>query len=111
MSNSPAPGPVTPAVKPQTSPLRCLSGALLAGSLGLLLYRLTQAIALSFATHPLHSENQLVQSITVAVRTLVVGLATMGTGIFSLSALGLIALAVQLLLQRWRQRRTLPPNP
>ncbi len=82
-----------------TTPLRCLTGAFIAGTLGLLLYRLTQAIAYSFATHPLTSQSQIAQGLSVAVRTLVVGLCTMGTGIFSIAALGLIGLAIQILLQ------------
>ncbi|MDS3861062.1 DUF3082 domain-containing protein [Thermosynechococcaceae cyanobacterium BACA0444] len=82
-----------------TTPLRCLTGALVAGTLGILLYRLTQAIAYSFTTHPLHSQSQIAQSLSVAIRTLVVGLSTMATGIFGLAALGLIGLGIQLMLQ------------
>jgi uncharacterized membrane protein (DUF373 family) len=89
---------------PQTSPLKCVTGSLLAGSLALLLYRLTTAIAQSFAAHPLQSHSQIAISISVAVRTLVVGVSTLGTGIFGLTALGLIALAVQILVQRLSKR-------
>ncbi len=81
------------------SPLRCLTGALIAATLGILLYRLTQAIATSFAAHPFITESQIAQGLAVAVRTLVVGLSTMATGIFSLAALGLVGLAIQLALQ------------
>ena len=55
------------------------------------------AIATTFATKPIHSDNQLVVNIGSAVRTLVVGVVALGTGIFGLVAVGLLALAVQLL--------------
>lgn len=88
---------------PKTTPLRCLTGALLAGTLGLLLYRLTSAIAYSFATHPMTSHNQLAYSLSVAIRTLVVGVCTLGTGVFSLIAVGLVGLALQVTVQSLRQ--------
>ena len=89
----------TPLEAPVT-PLRALSGALLSGTLGILLYRLTQAIAQSFATHPFQSSNQIALNLSIAIRTLVVGLSTLATGIFAIAALGLVALAGQLLLKR-----------
>jgi hypothetical protein len=85
-----------------------LVGAVLAGGLGYLLYRMTSAIALSFATHKVQSTSLPVQRISAAVRTLVVGMATMGTGVFALAAFGLLALALQLWLQ---QRRSTPETP
>ncbi len=108
MSDVPQPpesSPVSPGHsvldKPVT-PLRCLVGAVIAGALAIAMYSLTSAIALSFATHKIQSSNMAVQRISAAVRTLVVGLATMGTGIFSLAAIGLVALAIQLVIQRFR---------
>jgi hypothetical protein len=95
----PNPDLTKPAVT--VTPLRCLTGALMAGCLGLLLYRLTQAIATSFAAHPLISTQPLAHNLSAAVRTLVVGMATLATGIFSLAALGLVGLAIQLLIQRF----------
>ncbi|AHB88484.1 hypothetical protein NK55_05885 [Thermosynechococcus sp. NK55a] len=88
----------------KTDPLRCLTGALIAGTLGILLYRLTGAIAYLLATHAVSPHNQLVYSLAVAVRTLVVGLCTLATGVFSIIALGLVALTLQLLWERWIQR-------
>ncbi|BCX11145.1 MAG: hypothetical protein KatS3mg067_0083 [Thermosynechococcus sp.] len=88
----------------KTNPLHCLTGALIAGTLGLLLYRLTGAIAYLFASHAVSTHNQLVYSLAVAVRTLVVGLCTLATGVFSIIALGLVALTLQLLWERWVQR-------
>ncbi len=88
---------------PTPTPLRCLTGACIAGTLGLLLYRLTGTIAYSFASHAVSTHNQVIYSLTVAVRTLVVGLCTLGTGVFSIIGVGLVALSVQLLWQRWVQ--------
>lgn len=91
------------ALPPKTNPLRCLTGALIAGTLGMLLYRLTGAIAYVFATHAVSYHNQLVYSLAVAVRTLVVGLCTLATGVFGIIAVGLVALTLQLLWERWVQ--------
>ncbi|NCJ07270.1 DUF3082 domain-containing protein [Synechococcales cyanobacterium C] len=89
----------TPLAAPVT-PLRALSGAFLSGTLGLLLYRLTESIAQSFAAHPFQSSNQIALNLSIAIRTLVVGLSTLATGIFAIAALGLVALAAQMLLRR-----------
>lgn len=79
-------------------PLSCFSGALMAGSLSLVCYRLTGAIAHNFADKPLPSKATAV-NIAVAVRTLVVGVPALGMGIFGIAALGLAALGIQVLLQ------------
>lgn len=92
-----SPAQATPALP---GPGRCFGGAVLAGGLALALYRMTSAIAQSFATKPVHSDNFTVQRISAAVRTLVVGMSALGTGIFGLAALGLLGLGIQLLIQR-----------
>jgi Protein of unknown function (DUF3082) len=81
------------------TPLRSLTGALMAAAMGLLLYRLTTSIIKSFADHPTVSHNTIVVNLSAAIRTLVVGLATMATGIFAFVTLGLIALAIQAVVQ------------
>ncbi|AFY47320.1 Protein of unknown function (DUF3082) [Nostoc sp. PCC 7524] len=81
------------------TPLRCVTGALISGGLGYALYSLMIAIATTFAKKPIHSDNQLVVNLTSAVRTLVVGIVALGTGIFGIVAIGLFALAIQLLFQ------------
>ena len=81
------------------SPLRSLTGALIAGGFAFRLYRLTQSIATSFATKPLTSTNPLALSISAAVRTLVVGASTLATGIFAIAAFSLVLLAIQVALQ------------
>lgn len=82
------------------SPWRCLSGAIISGGLTTVLYFLTASIAQAFAAKPIHSNNPMVLNIAVAVRTLVVGISTLGTGIFGLVSIGLVALAIQLSIQQ-----------
>ncbi len=72
----------------------------MAATLAVLLYRLTHSIAISFATHPTHSTTQMSQTISGAVRTLVIGLSTMATGIFAMATVGLVALGLQLLFKQ-----------
>jgi Protein of unknown function (DUF3082) len=82
------------------TPGRCLTGAVISGGMAYALYSLMIAIATTFATKPIHSDNPMVVNISSAVRTLVVGVVALGTGIFGIVALGLLALAVQLLFQQ-----------
>ncbi len=82
------------------TPGRCLLGSALAGAIAVALYGLTRAIATSLAAKPLPTVNATAINLAVAVRTLVVGLATLSTGIFGLVALGLLLLALQLLGRR-----------
>lgn len=90
------------------SPLRCLTGALISGGLAIALYSLTASIAQTFATKPIHSANPLVVNIAAAVRTLVVGITALATGVFGLVAVGLVALAIQILIQQITKRT--PPS-
>lgn len=99
----------TPTQEPETQsntsskalpgPLRCLSGAVVAGGLAIALYSLTSSIGANFASKPIQSDNFTVVNITVAVRTLVVGVSALATGIFGLIAIGLAALAIQVLFK------------
>jgi hypothetical protein len=82
------------------TPLRCITGAVMSGGFAFAMYSLMIAIATTFATKPIHSDNQIVLNIASAVRTLVVGVVALGTGIFGIVALGLLALTVQLLIQQ-----------
>jgi hypothetical protein len=91
--------PTDTAQTPPT-PLSCLTGALMAGGIASALYSLTASIAQTFAAKPIHSNNPAVVNIASAVRTLVVGITALGTGIFGLVAIGLVALAVQILIQQ-----------
>jgi glucose uptake protein GlcU len=92
--------------KEKPTPLRCLLGAIMAGALSLGLYRLTYAIAVSFATKPITTTNQLTRNIASAVRTLVVGVASLGTFVFGFVALGLVLLGIQLTIQGFKQKTT-----
>ncbi|MBW4569212.1 MAG: DUF3082 domain-containing protein [Tolypothrix carrinoi HA7290-LM1] len=90
--------------KNTATPLRCLIGSIISGGLTIASYSLLNAIAISFATNPIHSQNQLTIRISSAVRTLVIGVFTLGTGVFAIVALGLFALGIQLLLQQFKQK-------
>lgn len=82
------------------SPLRCFIGAIVAGVMAYGLYNMTSAIGLSFATKPIVADSLVVQRISSAVRTLVLGMSAMGTGIFGLATFGLAGLGIQLLLRK-----------
>jgi Protein of unknown function (DUF3082) len=90
-----------------STPLRCVTGAVMSGGMGYGLSLIMIAIATNFANRPVHSSNPLVINITSAVRTLVVGVFALGTGIFGIVAIGLLALAVQLLVQQWKKPKIL----
>jgi hypothetical protein len=90
--------PATPPKK-MPSPLDCLGGSGVSGAIALGAAALTRNIAQTFAAHPIHSTNRLTLSIGTAVRTLVVGVGALGTFVFGFVAVGLIALAIQLLIK------------
>ncbi|MEA5569077.1 DUF3082 domain-containing protein [Anabaena sp. UHCC 0399] len=87
------------------TPLRCLIGAIISGGMGYAVYSLMIAIATTFAKKPIHSHNELVIKLTSAVRTLVVGIVALGSGIFAIVAIGLFALGIQLLLQNFTKAK------
>ena len=87
--------------KPLT-PQRCLVGSAIAGVMAYGMYLMTNAIVQSFAAHKIHATSLAVQRISSAVRTLVVGMTTLGLGVFGLAAVGLFALAIQLMVRRLR---------
>lgn len=115
MSNTPS-DPSTPSqdsasAQPQnkalTSPLRCFTGATIAGGLAYGLYALTLSIVQKFAHTPIPSgDNYIATNIAIAVRTLVMGMSALGTGVFAIAALGLVALGIQLVVQQLRQPST-----
>ncbi len=80
----------------------CIAGAAMSGAFAMGMYFLTSSIAQAFASKPLHTANITAQNISVAVRTLVVGITTLGTGIFAITTLGLLGLAIQLLIHRFK---------
>ncbi len=112
MSNStPAQNSANPPAEAKQIPLspwRCISGATVALAFATACYWMTSAIARTFANKPIHSDNPIAQNIASAVRTLVLGISTLGTFIFAIAALGLMALAVQLF---FRQLAKQPESP
>jgi hypothetical protein len=84
----------------KVTPTRCLVGAVISAGLGTILYYLTAAIGHSFYSKPMVSHSPIALRIGSAVRTLVFGLASLGTFIFAFVTVGLILLALQLLLKR-----------
>ncbi len=91
---------LTPQTETPPSLLRCVTGAVISGGLGFAVYSVMIAIATNFATKPIHSDNVLTLRISSAVRTLVVGVFALGSGIFGIVAIGLLALAVQSIIQQ-----------
>jgi hypothetical protein len=61
---------------------------------------LTASIAETFASKPIHSTNPTAVNISIAVRTLVTGITTLGTFVFAFAAFGLFCLGIQLIFQR-----------
>ena len=84
------------------SPWRYLTGAVIAGAFAVAFYLMTSSIAQTFADKPVTSTNPVVVNISIAVRTLVVGMTALGTGIFGLVGVGLVAYTIQLVVQRMR---------
>jgi hypothetical protein len=96
----------SPQQQPTSSPLRCFTGSLISGGMGYAMYNVVVSIAAKFASKPIHSDNEIVVRITVAVRTLIVGVFGLGMGIFGLVAIGLFALGIQLGIQKFRKKES-----
>lgn len=92
---------IDPEIDPETevlpSPLRCWSGTMVAGGMSYVAFLLTQNVVASFASKPA-TGNQLALQIASTVRTLVMGVFTMATGVFGVIAVGLFLLGVKSLL-------------
>jgi uncharacterized membrane protein len=83
----------------KVTPVRSLVGAAISGAMATVLYFITSNIAESLASKPLPTGATAI-NIAVAVRTLVLGVAALGTFVFALVSFGLLALTVQMLLQK-----------
>ena len=85
----------TPELKPEEevlpSPIRCWTGTTVAGSMSFAAYLLTSKLITYFATTPATGNNFALR-ISVTVRTLITGLATMATAVFGMIAIGLLLL-------------------
>jgi hypothetical protein len=112
-NQTPTPNPeVIPTVAAKLpSPVQCLSASLFSGVFATGLYFLTSFIAQAFANKPLPTSNVTAYNIAIAVRTLVVGLSTLATAIFGIVAVGLAALAIQIIIQQLKNKSAPPSNP
>jgi site-specific recombinase len=86
--------------QPLPSPLRCLTGSLIAGTMSIAMYAMTSKIATTFATKPMIQKTTMANNIAAAVRTLVVGSTALGAAVFGIIAIGLIGLAIQVALTK-----------
>jgi hypothetical protein len=84
----------------KATPLKAIIGSAIAGVIASVLWQLTSAIAVKMALTKLVSDNMIAMRVSVAVRTLVVGMSALATGIFTLAALGLFGLCIQMLLTK-----------
>jgi hypothetical protein len=85
----------TPSETTLPSPLSCWTGSIIAGVMSFALYTMTMNIATTFATKPMGHKTTMAINIATAVRTLVVGSTALGTAVFGIISVGLIALGVQ----------------
>jgi hypothetical protein len=86
---------MTPPETTLPSPLRCLTGSLIAGTMSIAMYTMTSKIATTFATRPMVQKTNMAVNIATAVRTLVVGSTALGAAVLGIIAIGLVALAIQ----------------
>jgi hypothetical protein len=93
------PTPMSKSTTSKLTPLRCFTGALVAGTIAVLLYQATGGVAATFATHAVQSDNFIVMRMSAAVRTLVIGMFALATGVFGMAAIGLGGLGFQLLFK------------
>ncbi|MBD0302484.1 MAG: DUF3082 domain-containing protein [Tolypothrix sp. T3-bin4] len=87
----------------------CVTGALISGGIAIALYFLTSSIAQTFASKPLASTNPTALNISVAVRTLVVGISTLATTVFGIVGAGLVVVSIYVSIQQLK-KLTAPPS-
>ena len=78
MSESKSPEPTSVISPKKITLLRCLVAATLSGGLAIAIYSLTISIVQTYADKPVTSANPVVVNLTVAVRTIVIGMAALG---------------------------------
>jgi len=91
--------------KQKVTPGRCFVGALVSGALSIAFFGMLRAIVAVFANKPVDFSNPIVINISIAVRTLVVGITALGGGIFGIVALGLTLLGIQLIFQKFTTKQ------
>lgn len=92
----------TPPEATLPSPLKCLTGALIAGTMSIAMYTMTSKIATTFATKPMVQKTNMAVNIAAALRTLIVGSTALGTVTCGIIAIGLIGLAIQVAVSKPR---------
>jgi hypothetical protein len=85
--------------KQKATPLRSWSASIISGAIAYGLYLLLNSIVQTYATKAVTSNNPLVVNLTAAVRTMVMGVVALGTGVFAMVAIGLFLLGIQLTFQ------------
>ncbi len=88
----------------KVTPLQCLTSSFIAGALAIAAYFLTVSIAQTYANQPVNFNNPIAINIAYAVRTLVVGITALATFTFGMATIGLFALAIQLIIERGKQK-------
>lgn len=87
--------------KEQVTPLKCFVSSIISGGFAYAIYLLFNSIVQTYATKTITGTNPLVINITAAVRTLVMGVVALATGVFALVAVGLFLLGIQLTIQNF----------
>ena len=87
----------------KTTPLSCFFASCISGVLAFASYSLFSSIVQTYATKAVTSNNPIVINITSAVRTLVMGVVALATGVFAMVAIGLFLLGIQLTVQNLRK--------
>jgi len=91
------------ATEDKTTPLRCFLSSCVSGVIAFGAYSLLHSITQTYAAKAITSTNPVVINLTTAVRTLVMGIVALGTGVFSLATVGLFLLGIQLAIQRLKK--------
>jgi membrane-associated PAP2 superfamily phosphatase len=78
-----------------TTPGRCFRGAVIAAGLAVAMYALTKSMITVLAGVAIPT-SPFAANISLAVRTLVIGVSTLATGLFAMATLGLVALGIKL---------------
>ncbi|VEP18373.1 conserved hypothetical protein [Hyella patelloides LEGE 07179] len=99
MSDSQDKSTSSKAAKKEVTPLSCFFASVVSGGIAVMVYFLMSAIVETYADKPIVSPNVIVIKITTAVRTLVIGMAALGTGVFGLVAIGLFLLGIQVTIK------------
>ena len=94
-----------PKTEVPTTPFNCFIGVMMSGGMSFAMYRLLITVATSLENKPIHSNNFLVLNISSLVRNTMLGLITMGTGIFTVVSLGLLLLGFQIFIQKNNKKK------